>query len=191
MARRLPLLQFRCTGCGNCCRDPLLPVTDADLRRIVDLTGLAASEIVRWVDRHGIDLPGEPESFVMLHPGRRVMVLRHARGHCRFLGSDDRCTIYEARPLGCRIFPFDPDFNRQGELVRLRMIEATDCPYETDGKNSVTKLRALHRQTEAELTDYHAKVVDWNRQQRARVRRGQTAAPTREYLAFLGFESRD
>jgi len=46
----------------------------------------------------------------------------------------------------------------------------------------------LHRQTEAELAAYHARVVEWNREQRARVRRGQTAATPREYLAFLGFE---
>jgi len=188
MKKALPLLKFRCTGCGNCCRDPLLPLTDADLHRVVSHTGLPASEVVKWVDRHGIDLPGEPESFVMLRSGRRVMVLRHVQGGCRFLGADDRCTIYEARPLGCRIFPFDPDFNRKGEMVRLRMIEATDCPYEKDGKNSKTAIRTLHRQTEAELLAYQAKVVDWNRTQRSRVRRGQAAATTKDYLAFLGFE---
>jgi len=188
MKRSLPLLRFRCTGCGNCCRDPLLPLTDADLHRVADHTGLPASEIIKWVDRHGIELSGEPESFVTLRTGRRVMVLRHVQGHCRFLGADDRCTIYAARPLGCRIFPFDPDFNRKGEMVRLRMIEATDCPYEKDGKNSKVEIRTLHRQTEAELAAYHARVVEWNRAQRARVRRGLTAATPREYLEFLGFK---
>lgn len=187
MPRVLPLLRFRCTGCGNCCRDPLLPVTDADLLRIVEHTGLAASELVKWIDRHGIDLPGEPESFVTLRHGRRVMVLRHVHGHCRFLGADDRCTIYEARPLGCRIFPFDPDFNREGELVRLRMIDATECPYERDGKNSKTKIRALYYKSEAERSQYEAKVAEWNREQRARIRKGQAAATAAEYLAFLGF----
>src|SRR5664280_1550671 len=135
MATGLHLLRFRCTGCGNCCRDPLLPMTDSDLRRIVDYTGMYARDVVKWIAREGIDLPGEPESFVMLRAGRRVMVLRHQRGHCRFLAADNRCTIYEARPLGCRIFPFDPDFNRQGKLVQLRLIEATDCLYENDGSN--------------------------------------------------------
>ena len=186
MPRALPLLRFRCTGCGNCCRDPLLPLTDADLRRVVEHTGLPANEVIKWVDRHEIDLPGEPESFVTLRQGRRVMVLRHVHGHCRFLGADDRCTIYEARPLGCRIFPFDPDFNRKGEMVRLRMIDATDCPYETDGKNSKIQIRTLHRASEAERSAYEAKVADWNRLQRSRTRGGRSAATASEYLAYLG-----
>ncbi len=29
----------------------------------------------------------------MLRQGKRVMVLRHAGGGCRYLGVDDRCTI--------------------------------------------------------------------------------------------------
>ena len=105
MTRVLPLLRFRCTGCGNCCKDPLLPITDCDLHRIVEYTNLPVGDLVRWVDRHGIDLPGEPESFVRLRAGRRVMVLRHEHGHCRFLADDNRCKIYLARPHGCRIFP--------------------------------------------------------------------------------------
>ncbi len=40
------------------------------------------------------------------------MILRHQGGGCRYLGEDLRCTIYEARPLGCRIFPFDPRFEQ-------------------------------------------------------------------------------
>jgi Fe-S-cluster containining protein len=129
-------------------------MTDSDLRRIVDYTGISAKDVVKWIGREGIDLPGEPESFVMLRGGRRVMVLRHQQGHCRFLGADNRCTIYEARPLGCRIFPFDPDFNRKGKLIRLRLIQATDCLYEKDGSNNVSQLRSLHRKTEAELEEY-------------------------------------
>ena len=187
MTRKLPLLHFRCTGCGNCCRDPLLPVTDSDLRRIVDHTNLAARDLVRWIDRHGIDLPGEPESFVTLRSGRRVMVLRHEHGHCQFLADDNRCKIYEARPLGCRIFPFDPDFNHHGKLIRLRLIEATDCLYEKDGSNNVRDLFALHKRTEDELSQYQSKVVAWNQLQRRRARQGWAAATTTEFLAYLGF----
>ncbi len=188
MTPHLPLLNFRCTGCGNCCRDPLLPLTDADLRRIVDNSRIAPADVIKWVSCRQIDLTSDSENFVSLHAGRRVMVLRHQRGGCRFLGSDNRCTIYSFRPLGCRIFPFDPDFNRNGKLVRLRMIDATDCPYEKDGTNGVRDLRRLAQDTERELAEYCVRVAAWNRLQTRRRRQGKAPAHASEYLRYLGFE---
>ncbi|HEX8324391.1 MAG TPA: YkgJ family cysteine cluster protein [Tepidisphaeraceae bacterium] len=35
---------------------------------------------------------------------RRVQVIGYRDGRCPFLGGDDRCTIYDDRPLSCRQF---------------------------------------------------------------------------------------
>ena len=78
MTKAHRLLRFRCTGCGNCCKDPLLPLTDADVKRISAHTGDEPSEFVKWVDRHGIEMDDEPEGFVKLRQGKRVMVLMEA-----------------------------------------------------------------------------------------------------------------
>ena len=187
MSARLPLLGFRCTGCGNCCRDPLLPLTDADLRRITDHTGLMPMEIVKWVSQREIDLPSSDDNFVHLRPGRRVMVLRHYYGRCRFLDARNHCTIYAHRPQGCRIFPFDPSFSKTGKLIRLRLIDATDCPYESDGTNRIPELRRLNQDTERELNEYHERVRSWYHQQLLRKRSGKAVALARDYLGFLGF----
>jgi Fe-S-cluster containining protein len=186
VATGLEHLRFRCTGCGNCCRDPLLPLTDDDVRRIMKRTGDEAAELVQWVDRWGIDMDDEPEGFVMLRQGKRVMVLRHQRGRCRYLGADERCTIYSSRPLGCRVFPFDPEFSARGKLRRLRLVQAVECPYRLDGHNRITDLRALNTQYEAQQAAFHARVAEWNRVQRARRRKGQAAQTAVEFLAFLG-----
>jgi Fe-S-cluster containining protein len=149
-------------------------------------TGDAPEDFVKWVDRDGIEMRDEPEAFVGLRQGKRVMVLRHQRGRCRYLGADDRCTIYASRPLGCRIFPFDPDFNRKGELRRLRLIQVTECPYTLEGKTRVPSLRALNRKYAEAQQSYHAKVAAFNRAQRARRRRGLGAHTAKEFLRFLG-----
>lgn len=180
------LLKFRCTSCGNCCKDPLLPLTDADVRRISARTGDPAEEIVRWVDRHGIEMDDEPEGFVSLRQGKRVMVLRHGRRGCRYLGADDRCTIYTSRPLGCRIFPFDPTFRKDGTLRRLQLIQATDCKYELDGKNDVDEMRTLHKKYEVATEAYQDKIADWNKAQAKRKRSGARPETARRFLEFLG-----
>ena len=184
------LFNFRCTGCGNCCKDPLLPMTDADLRRITERTGDAPADIVRFVDRNAIDMDDEPEAFLTLKQGKRVMILRHQGGGCRYLGDDNRCTIYGARPLGCRIFPFDPAYSKDGGLRRLKLIQATDCLYEMDGANDPEGVRKLHGRYEAQNEAYLAKVAEWNRMQSARKRAGRNVQTASQFLAFLGFQAR-
>jgi Fe-S-cluster containining protein len=164
-------------------------LTDGDVRRIARRTGHSAVDIVRFVDRHGIDMDDEPESFVRVRQGRCVMVLRHQRGGCRYLGEDGRCGIYGARPLGCRIFPFDPGFSRQGKLRRLHLIPATECRYELDGENDLEALRTLHERYEAATVAYHAKVLEWNARQKRRLRAGQKVETSRRFLEFLGLLS--
>lgn len=182
------LLKFQCTGCGNCCRDPLLPVTDDDVRRIQSETGERCAQVVQFVDRNGIDLDDDPEAFAILRQGKRVMVLRHNRSGCRYLGADARCSIYRARPLGCRIFPFDPSFDAKGKLRRLKLIQATNCEYTLDGQNDPEALRKLHQRTEADTARYQAKIAEWNQLQLRRKRMGRKAQTAAKFLAFLGLD---
>ena len=48
------LLKFRCTGCGNCCKLRVV-VTDADVRRLMDHTGLPAQKIVYFYSADEVD----------------------------------------------------------------------------------------------------------------------------------------
>lgn len=186
MASGERFFKFRCTGCGNCCKDPLLPLTDRDVLRIKDRTGASPQSFVRWVDRNGIDMDDEPEAFVRLRQGKRVMVMRQGASGCHFLGKDDRCTIYGSRPLGCRIFPFDPSYTKQGKLVRLKLIQATECLYELDGDNDASAIQRLHGRHNGATARYHERVAIWNQEQSRRVRQGRSAQTAGDFLAFLG-----
>jgi len=179
-------LRFRCTGCGNCCKEPLLPLTDGDIRRIQERTGDSVNDIVRWVDRNGIEMDDEPEAFVVLRQGKRVMVLAHERGACRYLGSDNRCGIYESRPLGCRIYPFDPTFTKKGKLKHLTIVEATECPYELDGSNDPDEIKDLHGRYAQAHEDFNEKIAEWNRAQAKKKRAGKSAGSSTEFIQFLG-----
>ena len=186
MATGEKFFKFRCTGCGNCCKDPLLPLTDQDVLRITQRTGEDPRDFVRWEDRHGIDMDDEPEAFVRLRQGKRVMVMRQGRGGCHYLGSDNRCRIYSSRPLGCRVFPFDPSYTKQGNLRRLKLIDATDCQYELDGQNDPDAIQQLHQRHERATDAYHRKIATWNQEQARRVHQGRAAQTAPEFLSFLG-----
>ncbi|MGE3669852.1 MAG: YkgJ family cysteine cluster protein [Polyangiaceae bacterium] len=179
-------LKFRCTGCGNCCKEPLLPLNDVDLSRLVTHTGDSPLRIVKWVTRHEIAMEDEPEAFVRLRQGKRVMVLGHRGGRCRYLGKDDRCTVYGERPTGCRVFPFDPEFKKDGSLRRLKLIDATECLYALDGHNDVDAMRSMRQRHNADQQAYYDRVAEWNREQARRKRKGQAVGTPRAFLTFLG-----
>jgi Fe-S-cluster containining protein len=180
------LLKFHCTGCGNCCREPLLPITDRDLRRLVEYTRQRPADLVRWVAAKNIDLDDEPEAFVRLRAGMRVMTLRHHRSGCVLLDANQLCTAYAVRPIGCRVFPFDSSYDSKGRIRRLELIQATDCPYEPTGKQSIPTLRRQQLEFLDEVDAYQAKVAAFNHLQDCRTRKRRSLLTGRDFFGFLG-----
>lgn len=89
--------RYDCMKCpGYCCSYPVIEVKDKDAERIARHFGISLAE-------------AEKRFFKSAHGYRRVM-RRKADEHfgriCRFFDMvNRRCTIYEARPSTCRIFP--------------------------------------------------------------------------------------
>ena len=193
MASGLGHLRFRCTACGNCCRELRVPLTDADLRRLVAATGRSASCIVTWLPTEEVDLIGEPGSLVLLdHPaGHVLMALAQQHSACVFLGADQRCAVYLARPGNCRLYPFSANFGKRGGIRRLRLLSGAACDYARDGDNDPHALRVADQQRWAEHRNYLARISRWNRAQRHRVRLGHRLQGGGEFLAYLGFAEGD
>jgi Fe-S-cluster containining protein len=112
--------------------------------------------------------------------------MRQGKGGCHYLGPDDRCTIYGSRPLGCRVFPFDATFGKDGKLRRLKLIQATECKYELDGENDPGAMQQMQTRHEGVTAAYQARIVEWNREQAKRKRQGKSVQTAREFLSFLG-----
>ncbi|MEI9950647.1 MAG: YkgJ family cysteine cluster protein [Pseudomonadota bacterium] len=193
MASGLGYLRFRCTACGNCCRDLRVPLTHADVRRLVDATGRPASQIVAWLPTREVDLIGEPGSLVLLDhaAGHALMALAQRDGACVFLGGDERCGVYPARPGNCRLYPFSASFGRRGGIRRLRLLAGTHCDHAHDGQHDPHALRAADEQRWAEHRSYLALIGSWNRAQRHRSLLGRRLQSAQAFLEFLGFPERD
>ena len=187
MASGLGHLGFRCTGCGNCCRELRVPLTSADLRRLTAGSGLPAECLVDWLDPEAVNMTGEPESFVRLSErGRVLMALAQREGACRLLDEANRCTAYMARPANCRLFPFAPEFGRRGGLRRLRLLGGTQCDSGTGEKHDPHALRVADRLRWDEHRAYLVEVEAWNRSQRHRERLRHPLLGAGEFLHFLG-----
>lgn len=87
-------LRFTCTGCGNCCTGApgYVWVRDEDIERLATHLGLDVDAFERrYVRRVGV----------------RKSLLEYSDGDCVFFDPKNRnCSVYEARPLQCRTWPF-------------------------------------------------------------------------------------
>jgi Fe-S-cluster containining protein len=166
----------------------LLPVTDRDLVRLVQIARRPARDLVRWVTSKQIDLDDEPEAFVRLRAGKRVMTLRHDRRGCILLDEQLRCSVYDARPLGCRVFPFDALFDRAKKLRRLELIPATECPYDLSGRHTIKRIRQQQTEFLDEVEAYQAKIAAFNSLQQKRRKLGRALMCSTDFLRFLGVD---
>jgi Fe-S-cluster containining protein len=180
-------LGFRCTHCGNCCSDTIVPIALDDLRRLTRGTGLAADAIVSFYGRDEFQCGGSGLLFVELDVGPRTMGLRkrrdarNGRDACEFF-KRDRCSVYEHRPVTCRIWPFTLGLDDRGHLTRLEVNRAVECPHEMDGVVDRHELVRDWRLDDRQDARFRRVVDRWNRRHRG----GSATA----FLAFLGFVPR-
>lgn len=180
------LLGFRCTGCGNCCRGTIVMLTDADVDRIAQGTGRPISDFVRFVDEDVANIPRRSPWWIRFeHAGRKtraVMALRHRPGGaCVFLDDDNRCTIYEHRPVTCREHPFEVDLSDTGAVVHVALSDIVECPHDWDGCVTRRELRGVVNWNERQSDAFIARLQRWNRR-----RRGPRTRPA--FLRYLGYD---
>jgi len=87
-------LKFECTQCGNCCTGApgAVWISDEELHEIADHLDKSIGE-VRLM--HTRIVRG------------KLSLREYANGDCIFFDGESRgCTIYEARPIQCRTWPF-------------------------------------------------------------------------------------
>lgn len=172
-------LRFRCTGCGNCCRGTVICVTDEDVRRLTAGTGRPVDEIVHFASPHEIAFDKRHPWWVRFERRRAVMTLRRWRSDCGFLLADNRCSVYEHRPLVCRQHPFDVTLSDTGAVERVTLSRLVHCPSASDGHETRRELARMERARWRESDAFIEKVAAWNR------RRDGRRTP-REFLRYLG-----
>ena len=83
--REVPAVDGCKPECGKCCGP--VPWSPAEIARVASRIPVTALRL---------PAPGGPEGFVLLADATTPA--------CAFLGPDRACTVYDARPLMCRMF---------------------------------------------------------------------------------------
>jgi len=91
-------LRFTCTRCSACCRydSGYVFLSPVDLKRIAAVLAIPASEVVA---RYCTNVYGSA--------GRRISLAEQKNKDC-IMWDSGGCSIYDARPMQCRSFPFWP-----------------------------------------------------------------------------------
>ena len=112
----IPDWKYSCTTCGKCCRDWHVFLSDEDLARLKELS---------WGTE--IDVPAEVSIQIDGHP----YLAHRDNGACIYLEEDTNlCRIHSrfgeaAKPLGCRIYPWNLVPTFAGEYSAIPRL---DCP---------------------------------------------------------------
>ena len=89
------LKRFNCQQSGNCCRCP-------------GFVYASQEELQKMAKEKNLELETFKKHIVRTHQGWPVIASKSHRQTC-FLDTQNRCTVYKARPKQCRTYPDWPE----------------------------------------------------------------------------------
>ncbi len=101
-------------GCSACCHDTEMLLTNDDILRLS-------------VDHADEPFWHEVDGYLMLRTKDAPPAPGQSGRPCWFLSADGRCTVHEARPEGCRLYPAIYDVDAMKAIL-----DDEHCPH-TDG----------------------------------------------------------
>jgi len=99
-----------CLDCANCCTTIPPIVNETDIRRISKFLGIKTARFTH-------------EYLTTDEDGDQVM----KKVPCVFLGTDNKCAIYEVRPKACREYPHT-DQSQFMKNLNLHLVNVRYCP---------------------------------------------------------------
>ena len=158
-------VQFKCHHCNHCCTEVICLPTPWDVIRIVRMTGANPYEFLEFVGPDDIDdVPYSDPTWLEVNGERFMMALRRNRKGCHFLDPKTKfCSIYDARPILCRLYPFKVQETRDGEFKGFTLHKDVGCPRHRDGVYEVKPLHDLYVHDCEHQDDYNQLVSVFNR----------------------------
>lgn len=156
------LLRTQCSGCARCCKEPLVPITHSDLKRIMKRTGQKPHEIVNFVPTSAINFEKDSQYWIQFGRKRRVMILTKTSEQCQYLNDQNRCSIYNSRPITCRTFPITIHLDENNRIETASLNRIIKDRYPKGSKNPLKDLLNTAITEHQEDTAFHELIEMWN-----------------------------
>jgi uncharacterized protein len=124
-------LRFTCTQCGKCCTGApgFVWVTDEEIDKLAAARGMKRAEF----------------AAVYTYKTRGKVSLRERNnGDCIFYDADKGCTVYAARPMQCRTWPF-----WESNLTTPEKWEETEAVCPGSGEGDLIPVEEITRRVKA------------------------------------------
>lgn len=102
--------EIDCLACANCCKTTSPIFRDVDIDRLAKHLGVKPGQLIE-------------EHLHLDHEGDYVLNV----APCPFLGLDNYCSVYEARPRACREYPHT-DRKNMLQILPLTLRNTLVCP---------------------------------------------------------------
>lgn len=102
--------EIDCLECGNCCKSISPAVKDSDISRLSKFLKIKPSEIAQTY-------------FLLDEEGDYVFKTQP----CPFIGEDNYCSVYSARPRACREYPHT-DRVKIHQILNITLKNISVCP---------------------------------------------------------------
>lgn len=160
-------VKFKCHHSNHCCRDVVCLPTPWDVLRIAMNTGKDPRRFLEFLSTDEITGVRKCDPTWLKVNGKRYMMAlrREEKLGCFFLDRTTRyCSIYEHRPLLCRLYPFKLHETRDGEFSHFSLHKDVGCPRHQDGLVETKPLYDLYLQDKMHQDDYITLVETFNKQ---------------------------
>lgn len=156
-------VQFSCHHCLHCCTEVVCLPTPYDVVRIVRETGANPHRFLEFLQPDEVTGVAKNDStWLKVGTERYIMALRRDK-KCHFLDMRSRrCTIYSARPILCRLYPFKLHETRDGAFKGFSLHSDVGCPRHRDGAAPTGPLYELYLEDSRHQQDYNDLVAVFN-----------------------------
>ncbi len=104
-----------CSGCVTCCLETEMFLSTKDIKRLIN--------------------KGYNEKFFSRQDNEGYIILKNQNGYCVFLDIiNNKCTIYNDRPMGCRLYPIIFDESKGIIIDKV-------CPSNKSWTEKIRKIR--------------------------------------------------